>query len=532
MLPILILLLQLGACVLGATISARSTSEKQEHVGWQREPDTRGTLSILRTCGITLALCVWTAIHPDIIVDGTIYKRLLKKLQMSFYALVTPEEVLKSALKQWGDARRLHRALVAVTIITEKMQERPNAKKTAQEEINKSSISMKVAYFVVTGGFVRTDGCKKSISCSEFFHAFVERPSEVSRMVKEADIVDKGKANLLAKLIVCAQGSWFVLHLLGRQLARLPIALLEVHVAIHILIAAVIYLLWWNKQLDVNEPIILPLGLLGCGVQEETWGKAVSDAVAPRNGIGSWGIWGWLDLMAPEEPKEKEEDEKWKKAVEEIEICKRNGISSSTGAGVRPREVSAMEHQRPGDSQGNQEETSPYLQPDPNGDDAQGMRFSGVTLVHSGGEIPPLSSPAVRSIRHDKPQIIPSPNGTTTTTERFLACIFYIAYAGLHATAWNSDFPSPAEGWVWRGSCLAVGTVPVVLFLGSLSRGLERRLKITPGRSGGRELFGWMLWAMSIVAAGALLILSFMSLRHSDKMVFQTAKWAADIPHF
>ncbi|RPB06380.1 hypothetical protein P167DRAFT_497744, partial [Morchella conica CCBAS932] len=234
MLPILILILQLGACVLGAPISARSTSEKQEHVGWQREPDTRGTLSILRTCGITLALCVWTAIHPDIIVDGTIYKRLLKKLQMSFYALVTPEEVLKSALKHWGDARRLHRAL-----------------------INKSSISMKVAYFVVTDGFVRPDGCKKSISCSEFFHAFVERPSEVSRMVKEADIVDKGKANLLAKLIVCAQGSWFVLHLLGRQLARLPIALLEVHVAIHILIAAVIYLLWWNKQLDVNEPIIL-----------------------------------------------------------------------------------------------------------------------------------------------------------------------------------------------------------------------------------------------------------------------------------
>lgn len=135
-----------------------------------------------------------------------------------------PEEVLKEALKQWIEARLLHRAPVAVSFITEKRQERSDHKSTA-EKINKTSISIKVAYFIVIGGFVRCEGCKKPITYSKFFHAFVEDTQKVSCMVKEVDIADKGKVNLLAKLVACVQSSWFVLHVLGRQLTGLPIAL-------------------------------------------------------------------------------------------------------------------------------------------------------------------------------------------------------------------------------------------------------------------------------------------------------------------
>lgn len=34
--------------------------------GWHPEPERRGTFSILSSCVITLALCVWTSIHLNI----------------------------------------------------------------------------------------------------------------------------------------------------------------------------------------------------------------------------------------------------------------------------------------------------------------------------------------------------------------------------------------------------------------------------------------------------------------------------------
>lgn len=64
---------------------------------------------------------------------------------------------------------------------------------------------------------------------------------------------------MIAKLVVCGQVGWLVLQLLGRRIQNLPMTLLELHVLIHILIAAVVYGFWWNKQLDFAEPIILDI---------------------------------------------------------------------------------------------------------------------------------------------------------------------------------------------------------------------------------------------------------------------------------
>lgn len=35
-------------------------------VGWAREPGTRGTWGILSSCVLTLFLCVYTAVHPNV----------------------------------------------------------------------------------------------------------------------------------------------------------------------------------------------------------------------------------------------------------------------------------------------------------------------------------------------------------------------------------------------------------------------------------------------------------------------------------
>ncbi|KAI5847637.1 hypothetical protein DFP73DRAFT_510128 [Morchella snyderi] len=126
------------------------------------------------------------------------------------------------------------------------------------------------------GGFVNPEG--KTVTCEEFWRAFVRDPEKLKRKVSYKEIVDKGNASMLAKRIVCFQGVWFLIQLMGRAIAHKTIALLELHVAIHILIAAGIYVLWWNKSLDVNEPIVLDVTYVP---SYESWDDNNQDGFAP-----------------------------------------------------------------------------------------------------------------------------------------------------------------------------------------------------------------------------------------------------------
>lgn len=81
-------------------------------VGWQSEPRGRGTFSIITTCGVTLGLCVWTAIHPNVLPGATRFARFMKKVEWTLKALLIPEEVVSAAWTEWKQTRQLHRAPV------------------------------------------------------------------------------------------------------------------------------------------------------------------------------------------------------------------------------------------------------------------------------------------------------------------------------------------------------------------------------------------------------------------------------------
>lgn len=75
--------------------------------------------------------------------------------------------------------------------------------------------------------------------------------------VHEGQIRDKSKADGLAKSIVCIQAGWMILQILGRLIEQLPVTLLEINTTGHVLCALVLYLLWWNKPLEVKDPTVL-----------------------------------------------------------------------------------------------------------------------------------------------------------------------------------------------------------------------------------------------------------------------------------
>ena len=72
--------------------------------------------------------------------------------------------------------------------------------------------------------------------------------------IPESTIRDKSKADVLAKVLVCAQVTWMLIQTIGRAINGYPITLLEIHTIVHVACAITMYVLWFQKPLDVRDP--------------------------------------------------------------------------------------------------------------------------------------------------------------------------------------------------------------------------------------------------------------------------------------
>ena len=70
-------------------------------------------------------------------------------------------------------------------------------------------------------------------------------------------ISDRSKANHLAKSIICLQALWYCTQFFARLGTGLPLLLLELNTLAHSICALLIYFLWWQKPLDIEEPTVL-----------------------------------------------------------------------------------------------------------------------------------------------------------------------------------------------------------------------------------------------------------------------------------
>ena len=74
-------------------------------------------------------------------------------------------------------------------------------------------------------------------------------------MPTEAEIKDRGKSDRLAKSLVLLQTSWFVMQCIARGIKHLPVTHLEIVTLAYAAMNFVIYVFWWNKPLNVNQPV-------------------------------------------------------------------------------------------------------------------------------------------------------------------------------------------------------------------------------------------------------------------------------------
>ncbi|KAL8883099.1 MAG: hypothetical protein Q9192_007459, partial [Flavoplaca navasiana] len=243
------------------------------------DPDGRGTWSLLYSSIFTLVLCVWTAIHPNLPDLGTSEARKYRfKALWVVMAIFAPEIGVLTAFKQYRKATTFVAELSRIRddymlsttrkrnadsqdLEGQKLAERDQHGSAGLDDIAPlPPYSKTYGFYILMGGLaidighlhnrlqqviLTPDGVLELARKGQFFN------------ISDAHINDKSKANLLAKGLVLLQITWTVLQCLSRKVVGLPLSILEVHILVHAGCALIMYVLWFNKPLDVDQPILL-----------------------------------------------------------------------------------------------------------------------------------------------------------------------------------------------------------------------------------------------------------------------------------
>ncbi|KAL8783339.1 MAG: hypothetical protein Q9195_009419 [Heterodermia aff. obscurata] len=274
---------------------------------WEPDPsDGRGTWTILSTCIITLTLCVYTSLHLNIPAHkSSNLDAFGMKAKYVISGLLAPELIVFNAWRQrtvasnivqqvrknrGGDQptsfpQRLSRglqnlpskALQRFKIWSKKLTRKTNNLRHGNGlpfVVNKdpwADITLVHGFYIVMGGYafdVSKDTPRiwpwkwdrLTPSAMAVLACLISQDKDLRSVMpylSEDEIWDKSKANGLAKTIVCIQAAWFCTQCIVRLAQGIPISLLELNTFAHAICALLVYLLWWDKPLDVHEPTVI-----------------------------------------------------------------------------------------------------------------------------------------------------------------------------------------------------------------------------------------------------------------------------------
>ncbi|KAK7024768.1 hypothetical protein R3P38DRAFT_3316487 [Favolaschia claudopus] len=201
---------------------------QSSHESAQQSPSVTGRtlVDLIWGCLATIFACAWISVHPNFIAY------FQRRLKMMLITIIAPEIVVGFAARQFFAARKL------------------------SKEFN---LSKTHGFFCCMGGFVSARRfpitTEKQLHESALFR-------DAIRKVDAEDIKDKSKGDALSKGVAVAQLLWFTTQCFARLHQRLAITELEISTLAFVAVNMVVWVLWWNKPLDVQRPI--PVEPLRC----------------------------------------------------------------------------------------------------------------------------------------------------------------------------------------------------------------------------------------------------------------------------
>lgn len=222
----------------GTCAQAIMPSDGQVKRGWTSQPDGRGTIDIIWSCGFTMFLCSWSILCLNVAgPDDTPFRLFRRKIYLTALCFLGPEFILQIALGQWLSARH------------------------SVQDFQRSGYdqwTMKHAFFADMGGFVlhTKDWTPFPIDAKQL-HYLVTNNYVKFPTVEKRKIADKNKVDGLLRIVTFCQLLWFVVNIFGRTAQGLEITCGELTAAAFIVCSIGIAFCWISKPADVTMPEIL-----------------------------------------------------------------------------------------------------------------------------------------------------------------------------------------------------------------------------------------------------------------------------------
>lgn len=519
--------------VLGAPLSQPYGTSPEPP--WKTEPSGRGSFGILLNCVLTLFLCVWTTIHLDFCPDRLWWQELQTRLGFVITAMLAPEIVLAQAGVQWVKARELR-----VAWCKARSEETEIPVKVGSPE---DTFGMAGAYLVCMGGVLifppHWFATSSNTVSSEGFCRLLRNDPLKRTNIDQTVAKNKTKTDAMGKTIVCVQGTWMIVQCIARKATGLPVTLLELHIAMNVICALIMYICWWDKPQGLTEPLALLqdvadpclYSLVSAGyaieptrsaaesaVSEENNNRATSEEILPqrlayfRLGEGEREM---VDLGENEQIILGAE-----RLIDHSEcLIINDNLKITKGEKSKPVELGKSEFDALFRMAEKFETILPALSVR---DTANGPQSPTVMNTLSGG----ISS-----------QLVATKRSTA------LAAGIILTYGACHAAAWNTHFPSTLECYLWRVSAIVVAVCPcisIILIYHEKLTGLYWPDFLFDKYYGTRapywfnlmeRLISFMLLGVVIVGRAFLLVESFISLRSLPEGSFKTTVWDDYWPH-
>jgi hypothetical protein len=365
-------------------------------------------------------------VHPNVPVPNQSRLSLFwRRLKMMLIAVMAPELMVGFAARQFLAAWVLSKGRSASS------QLYGNLTFISSTEFD---FSMTHGFLFCMGGFVSSTGypvvTKKQLADPELGSEFL---ASIKNVDAEA-IMDKSKGDALFKGLALAQGLWFTTQCLARVHQHLAVTELEVATLAFAVVNIFIWLLWWDKPLDVQWQIVI--------------GSAKTADAQPIN---------------------------------PVRVPRLDRIQSAI-IGI------------PDDYEYN--------------------------LLLSASVSSFWSLPA-KELDNTQDKILP------LAIEALVGTVF----GAIHCAAWNTDFPTTAETWLWRSCSSIIVAIPVTVVLCTVLLGLTGA---DESSRAGKAMLGigfFMPIPIYVIARLILIILPLVGLRSLSTGALANVNWSVYIPH-
>ncbi|KAI9512679.1 hypothetical protein F5148DRAFT_973266 [Russula earlei] len=198
--------------------------------------DPRGCRSlwdIMWSCAVTILLCIWVSVHPNIPSPFESRARVaVRRVGLMLAALFVPEAMIAWALRQRFAAVEL-------------------AKNHKGEGWTTTH-----GFFAIMGGFMKYEGNRPILVLlpGELNSYSLTGNGDFPRIAKE-EIEDKSKGDVISKTLAVLQTGWFVVQCIARGIKGLPVTELELVTVAFATLNFVMFILWWHKPLNVQRGV-------------------------------------------------------------------------------------------------------------------------------------------------------------------------------------------------------------------------------------------------------------------------------------